>query len=65
MRAAYLVSITLIRIKEANKIITKEEYEICKDCPYYYGEINECMVGEDDVSCDLEQKCKATQSLGK
>ena len=46
-------------------MIPKEEYEICKDCPYYFGEINECMVGEDDVPCDLEQKCQTTRSLEK
>ena len=28
-------------------------------------EIDECMVGEDDVPCDLEQKCQTTQSLNK
>lgn len=37
-------------------MIPKEKYDICKDCPYYYVEINECMVGEDGVPCDLEQK---------
>ena len=41
--------------------MTPEEYEICKDCPYYYGEIDECMLGEDDVPYDLEQKCQVTQ----
>ena len=46
-------------------MIPNEKYEICKDRPCYYGEINECMVGEDDVPCDLEQKCKNTQSLDK
>lgn len=34
-----------------------EMYETCKDCPYYYGEINWCMYGEEDVSDDLEKKC--------
>ena len=46
-------------------MIPKDEYKICKNCPYYFGEINECMVGEDDVPCYLEQKCKITQSMGK
>ena len=46
-------------------MIPKEKYGICKDCPYYYGEINECMVGEDDVPYDLERKCKTAQSLDK
>ena len=26
-------------------------------CEYYYGEINECMYGEDDVPSDMEKKC--------
>ena len=43
--------------------MTSKEYEICKDCPYYYGEIDECMVGEDGVPYDLEQKCQVTQPL--
>ena len=58
MKDAYLVSIILIQIKEANKMIPKEEYEICKDCPYYFGVINKCMLGEDDVHHDLERKVK-------
>lgn len=33
-------------------------YEECKDCPYYYGEIDNCMYGELDVPDDLEKKCK-------
>lgn len=37
-----------------------ENYEKCKDCPYYYGEINLCMFGEEDVPDDLEKtvSCK-------
>ena len=46
-------------------MIPKEKYEICKGCPYYYGEIDECMLGEDDVPYDLEQKCQVTQSPEK
>ena len=34
-----------------------EMYETCKDCPYYYGEINWCMYGEEDVPDYLEKKC--------
>ena len=29
------------------RMIDDEMYETCKDCPYYYGEINQCMYGED------------------
>ena len=24
--------------------MTPKEYEICKDCPYYFGEIDECII---------------------
>ena len=37
MKDAYLVSITLIRIKEANKMISKEE---CDMCGKFYGDYN-------------------------
>ena len=39
-------------------MIDDEMYETCKDCPYYYGEINWCMYGEEGVPDDLEKKCK-------
>ena len=39
-------------------MITDKMYETCKDCQYYYGEINQCMFGEDDVPDDLEKKCE-------
>ena len=39
-------------------MINDEMYEICKDCPYYYGEINWCMYGEEDVPDNMEKKCK-------
>jgi hypothetical protein len=32
--------------------------EKCKDCPYYYGEIDWCMVGEENVPDNLVRKCK-------
>ena len=35
-----------------------EMYETCKDCLYYYGEINQCMYGEEDVPNNLEKKCE-------
>lgn len=40
-------------------MIDDEMYEICRDCPYYYGEINWCMYGyrEEGASDDLEKKC--------
>lgn len=39
-------------------MIDDEMYETCKDCPYYYGEINWCMYGEEDVPDNLEKKCE-------
>lgn len=36
-------------------MIYDELYKTCKDCPYYYGEINQCMYGEDDVTDDLKK----------
>ena len=44
-------------IREIHDNVANEMYEICKDCPYYYGEINWCMYGEEGVSDDLEKKC--------
>ena len=39
-------------------MINDEMYETCKDCPYYYGEINWCMYGEENVPDNLEKKCE-------
>ena len=39
-------------------MINDEMYETCKDCQYYYGEINWCMYGEEDVPDNLEKKCE-------
>lgn len=30
----------------------------CKDCPYYYGEIDWCMLGEPDVPDNMAKKCE-------
>lgn len=35
-----------------------KDYEICKNCPYYFGEVDQCMYGEEDVPDNLEMKCK-------
>lgn len=40
------------------KIKKEISYEICKDCPYYYGEIDWCMSGEPDVPDDMEKMCE-------
>lgn len=33
--------------------------EKCKDCPYYYGEFDWCMVGEENVPDNLVRKCSS------
>lgn len=33
-------------------------YEKCNGCPYYFGEIDNCMFGEEDVPNDMAKKCK-------
>ena len=39
-------------------MIDDKMYKTCKHCPYYYGEINQCMYGEEDVQDDLKKKCE-------
>lgn len=39
-------------------MMKNENYENCKKCPYYYGEIDECMFGEPDIPDDMERACK-------
>ena len=34
------------------------DYEVYKECPYYFGEMNWCMCGEEDIPDNLEKKCK-------
>ena len=38
-----------------------DHMKFCRDskCAYYYGELNECMYGEDDVPSDMERKCES------
>ena len=43
-------------------MITDKMYETCKDCQYYYGEIIQCMFGEEDVPNNLEKKCEKEKS---
>lgn len=33
-------------------------YDECNGCPYYYGEIDQCMYGDDDLPDNLSMKCK-------
>ena len=39
--------------------------EKCKDCPYYYGEFDWCMVGEENVPDNLVRKCKKGEKKGE
>ena len=34
------------------------KYETCKDCAYYYGEVNQCMYGEEGAPDNMEKKCE-------
>lgn len=36
----------------------REIYKKCQGCPYYYGEIDQCMFGEEDVPDNLEKNVK-------
>lgn len=48
------------------KLVTKKKeggtevsnYEKCNGCPYYYGEIDSCMFGEEDVPDNMKKKCE-------
>ena len=40
-------------------------YEKCKDCPYCYKEVNQCMYGEKGVPDDLEKKCNNKSKIIK
>lgn len=32
-------------------------YDICKDCQYYFGQADACIVREEDIPDNLERKC--------
>lgn len=36
-------------------------YTKCNGCPYYYGEIDSCMYGEEDIPNDMERKCESNE----
>lgn len=38
--------------------MNKFNFEKCNGCAYYFGEIDQCMVGEGDIPDNLEKKCK-------
>lgn len=51
------------------KLITKRSnkkmsnYEKCNGCPYYFGEIDNCMFGEEDVPNNMKKKCEVSDEL--
>ena len=44
-------------IRMEKQINDTHNYPKCHGCPYYFGEIDSCMFGEDDVPDNLEKKC--------
>ena len=44
-------------IRMGKQINDTHNYPKCHGCPYYFGEIDSCMFGEDDVPDNLEKKC--------
>lgn len=38
-------------------------YEKYNGCPYYFGEIDNCMFGEEDVPNNAEKKCEVSDEL--
>lgn len=36
----------------------ESNFKKCNGCPYYFGEVDQCMIGEDGVPDNLEMKCK-------
>lgn len=38
-------------------------YKKCNGCPYYFGEIDSCMFGEEDVPNNAEKKCEVSDEL--
>lgn len=39
-------------------IMDKFNFEKCNGCPYYFGEVDQCMIGDDGVPDDFEKKCE-------
>ena len=44
-------------IRMGKQINDTRNYPKCHGYPYYFGEINSCMFGEDDVPDNLEKNC--------
>lgn len=38
--------------------MSESNFEKCNGRPYYFGEIDQCMFGEDDIPNNMKKKCK-------
>ena len=56
----YILCVVLDKLRRV-KMIDDKKYKTCKDCPYYYKEVNQCMYGEEGVPDNLEKKCDKEQ----
>lgn len=45
-------------VSKWNKLAQANRFCIESECPYYYGEIEQCMYGEDGVSINEPKKCE-------
>ncbi len=36
--------------------MSESNFEKCNGCPYYFGEIDQCMFGEDDIPNNMEKE---------
>ena len=43
---------------EAREYKMTNNYDKCNGCPYYFGEIDNCMYGEEDIPNDMKRKCE-------
>jgi hypothetical protein len=53
----YAEKVVKENIRMEKQINDTHNYPKCHGCPYYFGEIDSCMFGEDDVPDNLEKKC--------
>lgn len=53
----YAEKVVKENIRMEKQINDTHNYPKCYGCPYYFGEIDSCMFGEDDVPDNLEKKC--------
>ena len=46
-------------------MIDDKKYKTCKDCPYCYKEVNQCMYGEEGAPDDLEKNATRKSKIRK